>query len=142
MPIKLIDFNSPEYHSMVQLRLKILREPLGLHFTIEELNREKDDILIAAFEEENLLGCCILTKESANTLRLRQMAVTGSLQGKGIGAQMLRFAESVAKDFRNEYISMHARMDAVGFYKKQGYEVVSEVFTEVTLPHVVMQKKL
>mgnify|MGYP001792465512 CR=1 FL=1 len=46
---------------MADLRYAILRKPLHLSFDSEELDREKDDILIGAFEEEKLLGCCLLT---------------------------------------------------------------------------------
>jgi predicted GNAT family N-acyltransferase len=37
---------------------------------------------------------------------------------------------------------MHARKNAIGFYEKMGYQVTSEEFLEVTIPHVVMEKKL
>ena len=37
---------------MVQLRNDILRKPLGLNLTEEELDKEKDQVLIGAFEEE------------------------------------------------------------------------------------------
>jgi predicted GNAT family N-acyltransferase len=142
MAIKIIDHNSADYKKMLALRYQVLRQPLGLNFDQEELDREKDDILIAAFEEEDLLGCCLLTKSDHKTVRLRQMAVTGSLQGKGIGRQMMQFAENVARDFGNEVISMHARLDAIGFYEKQGYRKIGNEFTEVTIPHYLMEKKL
>jgi predicted GNAT family N-acyltransferase len=37
---------------------------------------------------------------------------------------------------------MHARKDAIGFYEKQGYKISGDEFTEVTIPHFVMEKKL
>jgi predicted GNAT family N-acyltransferase len=37
---------------------------------------------------------------------------------------------------------MHARVTAVRFYEKLGYEVASEEFVEVTIPHRVMRKQL
>jgi hypothetical protein len=46
MGLKLLDHGSAEYKQMVQLRFQILRQPLGLTFTQEELEVEKDDILI------------------------------------------------------------------------------------------------
>ena len=64
----------------------------------EELEKEKNDILIGAFEEDKMLGCCLLTRVDDNCVRLRQMAVPNSLQGKGIGASMMNFAEHVARD--------------------------------------------
>ena len=98
MPIKLIDHGTKEYQQMIDLRYEILRKPLHLSFDPEELNREKDDILIGAFEEEKMLGCCLLTEVEKDSVRLRQMAVQNNLQGKGIGATMMNFAEHVARD--------------------------------------------
>jgi GNAT superfamily N-acetyltransferase len=142
MALKIIDHNSAEYRKMVQLRYDILRKPLGLQFQPEELEKEKEDILIGAFEEEQILGCCLLTKTEPQTVRLRQMAVSGSLQGKGIGRQMMQFAEDVARDYGYRRITMHARNSAIGFYEKLGYEVRGNEFLEVTVPHHVMEKKL
>ena len=76
------------------------------------------------------------------SLRLRQMAVQNNLQGKGIGASMMNFAELVSRDKGYKKLIMHARETAVGFYEKLGYKVVGDKFTEVTIPHYVMEKKL
>lgn len=142
MALKLIDHGSPEYHQMVQLRDEILRKPLGLSFLPEELEQEKEAILIAAFEEEKMLGCCILIETSPGVVRLRQMAVHHSLQGKGVGRALMQFAENIARDRGFRTITMHARKTATGFYEKLGYIVTSDEFEEVTLTHVTMEKTL
>ena len=142
MPIKQIDHGSKEYRQMVELRNEILRKPLGLSFKKEELEREKDDILIGAFEEDKMLGCCLLTRVDKNSVRLRQMAVQNNLQGKGIGATMLNYAENVARDAGYKNMIMHARKTAVGFYEKLDYKVTSDEFEEITIPHFIMEKKL
>jgi len=142
MPIKQIDHNTKEYRQMVDLRNEILRRPLGLSFKKEELDKEKDDILIGAFEEDKMLGCCLLTRVDDNNVRLRQMAVQNNLQGKGIGASMLNFAENVARDAGYKNMIMHARKTALHFYEKLGYKICSEEFEEITIPHYLMEKKL
>jgi ribosomal protein S18 acetylase RimI-like enzyme len=142
MPLKLIDHGSKEYKQMVELRNQVLRKPLGLDFNEEELEREKNDILIGAFEEEEMLGCCLLTKTDADTVRLRQMAVKAGLQGKGIGRVLMQFAENIARDRGLKKIVMHARKSAIGFYEKQGYKVRGDEFKEVTIPHYAMEKDL
>jgi GNAT superfamily N-acetyltransferase len=142
MALKLIDHGSREYQQMVQLRNDILRKPLGLNFTPEELETEKEEILIGAFEDEKMLGCCMLIKADPNTVRLRQMAVLNNLQGKGIGRALMQFAENIARDRGYRKIIMHARKTAAGFYEKLGYQVTGDEFTEVTLPHYVMEKDL
>lgn len=142
MALKQIDHGSAEYRQMVALRHEILRKPLGLEFSKEELEKEKQDILIGAYEDDELLGCCILTKVNDETVRLRQMAVHQKLQGKGIGATLMSFAENLARDRGFRKLIMHARKSAVGFYEKQGYRVVSDEFYEVTIPHYIMEKQL
>lgn len=142
MGLKQIDHGSNEYKQLVQLRYSILREPVGLDFSEEELEKEAGNIHIASFEDDELLGCCMLTKINKETLQLRQMAVKNNLQRKGIGASIMYFAENIARDKGYKKIIMHARNTAVGFYEKFGYKVKGEPFTEVKLTHLLMEKKL
>jgi len=142
MPLKQIDYGSKEYEQMIKLRFEILRKPLHLDFSKEELEKEKHDILIGAFEDDKMLGCCLLTKVDKHCVRLRQMAVQNNLQGKGIGASLMNFAENVARDHGYKRIIMHARKTATGFYEKLGYTVTGKEFIEISIPHVVMEKKL
>ncbi len=127
---------------MVELRNNILRKPLGLGFTDEELAAEKDDILLGCYDDDKLEACCMLTKTGPKTVRLRQMAVGSGLQGKGIGRVLMSFAENIARDHGFKRLTMHARKSAVGFYEKNGYKVCSDEFLEVTIPHYVMEKEL
>jgi predicted GNAT family N-acyltransferase len=142
MGLKQIDHGSKEYAQVIALRYSILREPLGLNFSKEELEKEKDNIHIAAFEDDDLLGCCMLTVINPQTLQLRQMAVKNNLQRKGIGASIMTFAETLSRDKGYRTIIMHARDTAIGFYEKFGYKIVGEPFIEVNLPHHIMQKKI
>jgi predicted GNAT family N-acyltransferase len=140
MGLKQIDHGTSDYQKAIQLRHSILRAPLGLNFSQKDLEQEKEHIHIASFEEDDLLGCCMLTKVDDHTLQLRQMAVKDNLQRKGIGASIISFAENLAKDKGYRRIIMHARDTAIGFYEKFGYKVKGEKFNEVNLPHHVMEK--
>ncbi len=68
-------------------------------------------------------------------LRLLRLAI---FWGRGLGASLLYFAENVARDRGFRELVMHARMTAVGFYKRQGYQFSGPEFEEVTIPHVRM----
>ena len=142
MSLKIIEFGSPFYQKMVDLRFQILRNPLGLTFDQADLDKEKEDILIGFFDEDDIKGCCILTPDNKTNIRLRQMAVLSGLQRSGIGRVIMNFAENVARDKGYKVLHMHARKSAVGFYQKLGYEIVGEEFEEVTIPHYEMQKAL
>lgn len=142
MPLKIIDYGSKEYKQMLDLRMQILRKPLGLQFSNEDLEKEKENLLIAAYEDDEMLGCCMLVQANPDTVQLRQMAVKAGLQGKGIGRVLMQFAENIARDRGNKKIMMHARKNAIGFYEKLGYNTTGEEFTEITIPHLIMEKEL
>lgn len=142
MALKIIDHGSPEYMQMVKMRDAILRKPLGLYLLPEELEKEKDNMLIGAFDDDTMLGCCMLVEEQPDIVRLRQMAVLNDLQGKGIGRALMNFAENLARDRGYRIIRMHARKNVVGFYEKVGYKVKGEQFIEITIPHFLMEKEL
>ena len=127
---------------MVRLRDEVLRKPLGLSFTADELELEKNNLLMGAYEDDQMLGCCMLVEEEPETVRLRQMAVLNDLQGKGIGKALMQFAENLARDRGYKKIIMHARKNALGFYEKMGYRKVGEEFHEITIAHYVMEKEL
>ncbi len=142
MALKIIDYGTREYQQMLKLRDDILRKPLGLKFSPDEIEKEKENLLIGAFEDDDMLGCCMLVKEDLTTVRLRQMAVLNDLQGKGIGKALTIFAENLARDHGYRIMNMHARKIAVGFYEKMGYTVQGDEFIELTIPHYVMIKEL
>ena len=142
MALKQIDHGTREYIQMIELREMVLRRPLGLTFSHQDLEAEKDDILIACTDDDEMLGCCILTKIDNETVRLRQMAVPDKLHGKGIGASIIYFAESLAKDKGYRCMTMHSRDSAIGFYEKFGFTIKGNQFIEVNLPHHIMEKKL
>lgn len=142
MALKIIDHGSKEYTQMVQLRTEILRKPLGMTFSPDELTQEKENIHIAAFEDDKILGCCMLIRQEGKEIRLRQMAVLNNLQGKGIGKAILIFAENIARDLGFKEITMHARKSAAPFFEKLGYRTIGNEFMEISIPHVEMEKKL
>ena len=142
MALKIIDHGTHEYRLMLKLREDLLRKPLGISFTKEELEKEKNDVLIGAFDDDDILGCCMLVEMEPGVVRLRQLAVLNNLQGKGVGTAILQFSENLARDLGYKKITMHARKNTVDFFEKLGYQTVGEEFIEITIPHFEMHKEL
>jgi predicted GNAT family N-acyltransferase len=71
--------------------------------------------------------------------RLRGMATADDVRGQGYGAAVLAASiDHVATEGGSE-IWCNARMPAVGFYRRAGFEVVSDEFEVPGIgPHVVM----
>lgn len=142
MDIRIIKAQSQEYEQMVSLRISALLEPIGIPGSYIDPEKEKDDIFIGAFDEDRIIGCCILTPQIESRVQLRQMAVLPVLQGRGIGAAIIRFAEEEARKRNFKILMMHARDPVVEFYRKCGYTVEGEPFQEVGMGHRTMQKEL
>ena len=142
MAVRQINYGSDAYWEMVQLRDRVLRRPLGLSFSQQELEEESNDVLIASYDDDDLIGTCILRIVNDDTMKLRQMAVHEKCQGKGIGENIIHYAENLARDKGYRYIVMNARDTAIGFYERCGYSIYGEPFEEVGIPHHSMGKKL
>lgn len=140
--IKEIEFDSPEYKDEVELRDKILREPLGLTFTAEQLKSEENEYHLGAYLSGKLIGCLLLKPIDNSTVKMRQVAVDETIQGKGVGKKLVEFSEQFAFGKGYSEIILNARDTAVQFYLKMGYKVIGEMFIEVTIPHYKMQKTL
>src|SRR5688500_3063847 len=140
MEMKIIEHGSREYGEMLQLRIETLLRPIDVPSSFIVPENETKDLLIGVFEESQMIACCVLTEKDNATVQLRQMAVHGSRQGSGIGAQLLAFAEQVAGKKGYRLMMMHARAAVCPFYEKCGYRVAGPQFYEVGIPHFVMQK--
>lgn len=142
--VKTVPHGSDEYTQTTRLRDDVLRRPLGLALTPEELAKETGEYHVAAFDSESgeLVGCLVLVPVSSEVLKMRQVAVAPGWQGQGIGHRLVAFSERLARKWGFGQMTLHARTTAVPFYLQQGYAVVGDEFEEVTIPHVTMIKMM
>ena len=140
--IKRITVHDGEYPQVWALREEVLRRPLGLSLHDEDLSGEENEYIIIAMQDEAVTGCVMLKPLSKGKLKLRQMAVALLFREKGIGAVLVREAEALAAEHGFTRITLHARLPAVPFYERCGYLGTGAVFTEVGIPHLLMQKQI
>jgi predicted GNAT family N-acyltransferase len=139
----LVSHGSDLYVACVSLRHDVLRAPLGLSFSASELAAESDSQHVAVSDSGgDLLACLILKPLSSSLVKMRQVAVRSDKQGQGVGRFLLEQSEVLAREQGYTQIEAHVRQTALGFYAQAGYTVVSELFEEVGIPHVKMEKKL
>lgn len=142
MEFKIVNHYSKDYWKLVRLRDKILREPLNLMFSEEELFLENEQIHIGGFENEIAIASLSLVKLSPTLLKMRQVCVSTEFQGKKIGKQLNEFVEKWANENNYKSIECNARESAVPFYKSNGYKIEGEQFFELRIPHFKMIKSL
>ncbi len=138
-----IPFASPRYDETIVLRDAILRKPLKLTFTPEDLALEYNQFHLACFSERwEILGCLVLKPRDKGAIQMRQVAVRNDIQSKGIGSFLVRECETLAKREGFNKMILNARETALNFYKRNGYTQVGKRFEEVGIPHFAMEKEL
>jgi N-acetylglutamate synthase-like GNAT family acetyltransferase len=140
--IETIPYGSPAYASSLRLREEVLRKPIGMVLRPQDTVDDENQIHVAALDATGAVVGTALLKPGVKAFKLRQMAVAGSLRGRGLGARLMRAAEAEARAAGAEEVFMVARLAAEGFYAKLGYSREGEIFIEVGLPSVIMRKRL
>ena len=139
-----IDFGSSRYNELVELRYKILLEPLGLKFLDSFRAKEANYLHIGCVEQldDKLVGGLILAPIDNEKIRLMQVAVDTVYRGEGVGRERVKYAEKRAKEAGYSQIIMHAMLSVVGFYEKLGYHAEGDIFDEQGITFIKMVKDL
>ncbi len=127
------------YASELDLRFRVLREPLGMGRDDVGFAGEEDALHLLAMEDDRAVGCVLFHFASG---RLRAMAVDASRQRTGLGRRLVVCLETDLALRGVVEVKLHARLTAVPFYERLGYEAYGEPFREVVLPHRAMKKTL
>ena len=142
MELLFIHPSHPLYASELDLRFRILREPIGhtrddVRFTFED-----HSLHLVAVDQSRVMGCVLFHPDDHGGGRLYQMAVHGALQGQGLGTRLVNRLETKLKSQQIKRIHLHARDVAVAFYERLGYRCVGEPFDEVGIVHYMMEKEV
>ncbi len=129
------------------IRLEVLRKNIPLSFEFNG-DFDSDTIHLGAFKNDKLIAVSSYMKANykdfeGNQYQLRGMATLTEYQGFGAGKLMLQKAVQILKEKNSNLLWCNARIAAVEFYKKQGFQTFGEKFDiSYVGNHYVMFKKL
>ncbi len=136
-----VQFGSPTYHAVRELRDAVLRRPPGLARRAD-FGPADGFRHFALLEGGAVVACAMGVPREPGRWQIRQMAVLPPRQGKGLGRQLLTAAEAGLFAAGATHLYLFAREHAIGFYAGLGYIPVGERFEEIGLPHQRMEKAL
>lgn len=129
------------------IRLDVLRKNIPLPYEFNG-DFDKDTIHLGAFKNDKLIAVSSFMRASnknfeGNQYQLRGMATLNEYQGFGAGKLMLEKAVQILKEKDIDILWCNARIAAVEFYKKQGFQTFGEKF-EISYvgEHYVMLKEM
>ena len=133
---------SEEIERYYDLRWRILRAPWDQPRKAFSDELENDSIPLMVCEVDGFpIGVGRVNFNSAEEAQIRSMAVEKDWRGKGIGSIVLKELEKIVKVKGAKKIILHARDNAVAFYKKHEYKIVKESYTLFgAIPHFLMEK--
>ncbi len=143
-----VHFRRATIDEIFPLRHELLRHGLPREEAHFEGDREDSTWHFAACDDQGrIVGCASFmesTWEGEPAWRLRGMAIARDLQGGGIGRDLLAHAEAeLIRHHGMRLFWCNARIGAVGFYEKRGWNRASEVFdVPVAGPHCHMVKRI
>jgi len=129
------------------IRKAVLRKNMTLSHEMPG-DHDPDSLHLGVYDDEQLLCVGSFMMASRNDLggkqcQLRGMATSETAQGKGYGKLLLEKAEGLLKNKGIDLIWCNARVAALDFYKRSGYQVMGDVFEVPQVgPHFVMFKSL
>jgi predicted GNAT family N-acyltransferase len=74
--------------------------------------------------------------------QIGRMAVLPAYRNKTIGQQLLRFVLETAISQGFDAVFLHAQVQVIDFYKKQGFIEKGDIFMDANIPHREMEKVL
>jgi predicted GNAT family N-acyltransferase len=74
--------------------------------------------------------------------KVGRMAVLEQHRGTGIGAGVLKTLEDEGARRGVRLFKLSAQVTARGFYDRNGYDAVGDVYDEVGIPHIAMEKRI
>lgn len=134
---------SPAYRRLRALREALLRRPLGLRLSAADRKgerRQRHCLLLDA--DDRILAGVVLRPVGPAAVQLRQMFVLPGHRGRGHGRRLLAGVEAVLARDGLLRIHLHARHDAVGFYRRCGYAPDGSPFRALGIDHQRMSKRL
>lgn len=134
--------DDPAYAGELELRYRVLREPLGMTRAEVAFPFESESLHLVAEDGGRVVGCVLFHPESATAGRLFQMAVRRDGQRSGLGRTLVATLEDELRRRGYRDVHLHARAEVVGFYERLGYAAFGEPFVEVGLAHRHMRKAL
>ncbi len=124
--------------NLLSIRFRVFVDEQGVPPEMEEDEYDPAALhLLATDGTGKTLACARLVIDGENGI-IGRMAVLPRYRRQGIGTRLLLELLNRAKDKQLLEVQLHAQCDAQGFYARQGFTPLGNVFEEAGIPHQKM----
>jgi GNAT superfamily N-acetyltransferase len=101
--------------------------------------------VVVCYENETPIGCGAFKKHSENTIEIKRMFVHPDYRGKSVATKVLTELENWAKElhFTENILETSNKLEnAIGLYKKFGYEITENYGQYIGVESSICMKKM
>ncbi|MEK5269398.1 GNAT family N-acetyltransferase [Aeribacillus sp. FSL K6-8394] len=133
--------NEKQRNDAFYVRKKVFVEEQNVPIEIELDEYEEFAEHVVLYDDHQPVGAGRF-RVIGNIGKLERICVLPQYRGKGAGNIILETLEKLAAEKGLKKIKLNAQVQVENFYKKHGYQTVSDIFMDAGIPHVTMEKTL
>ena len=132
-----------EWKNYYNFRWEMLRKPIGMSKqTVKDALEKESYHLMVVNKKDEVIGSGRLHFNNKKEGQIRYMAVSDSIQRKGLGTSIVLELEIMAKEKGAQEMVLNARENAINFYLSLGYKEIEPYQSDTDIPHTTMSKEL
>lgn len=141
-PVVVLAADDAQKRDALAVREAVFIREQGVPPELELDEHDQTALHFVAYAGGRAIGAARLRPYDNDTGKVERVAVLSAWRGKGVGRLLMAAVEQEAAARGFVRLRLNAQTHAEPFYRKLGYETVSEVFEEAGIPHVTMVKTL
>lgn len=106
-----------------------------------KMDEDADGLHFAAFKDNFIVGV-VSVFQRGDDFQFRKFAIDESVQGLGIGRQLLDYITDFTILNGGKRIWCNARVSAIGFYLKSGFTNTGQAFSRGGFDYEILEKSL
>ena len=137
LEIQLLDWPTAQAEAQ-RIRFAVFVEEQRVPPELEMDEHDANCIHALAFAEGRAVGTGRLLPDG----HIGRMAVLKDWRGRGAGRALLRALIDAARRRGDPEVALNSQVQALGFYRAEGFAPVGAVYKEAGIPHQAMRMKL
>jgi predicted GNAT family N-acyltransferase len=121
----------------IRYQVFVIEQNIPVDLEIDEHDPAAQHLIVLL--NQTPIGTARIFKANKNEddyFKIGRLAILKEHRRQGLGSKMMRELLNYAKTFRAKQITLHAQIDALGFYEKFGFIAEGQEFDEGGILHV------
>lgn len=133
---------TPAPQQAIDVRIEVFVNEQGFRDEFDDID-EIATHFVAFDEAQRPIGTCrVFASDEDKVYLLGRLAIVKEYRGKGLGSEIVAYAEGYVKEIGGKELRLHAQCRVAEFYEKIGYTAFGEIGEEEGCPHIWMKKTL